>query len=145
MALESNQTWQIVPLPQGKKPIGCKWIYKIKYKVSGDIERFKARLVTKGYSQTEGVDYQETFSPVVKMASVRLFLSMVVVRHWPLYQLDIKNVFLPGNLEEEVYMEQPPGFVAQRESSSLVCQLRKSLYGLKQSPRAWFEKFSTVI
>ena len=82
---------------------------------------------------------------MAKIASVRLFLSMVVVRHWPFYQLDIKNVFLHGDLEKEVYMEQPPGFVAQGESSSLVCLLRRSLYGLKQSPRAWFGKFSTVI
>ena len=80
-----------------------------------------------------------------KIAYLRLFLSMVVVHHWPLYQLDIKNAFLHSDLEEEVYMEQPPGFVAQRESSSLVCRLRRSLYGLKQSLRAWFGKFSTVI
>ena len=82
---------------------------------------------------------------MAKIEFVRLFLSMVVVRHWPLYQLDIKNAFLHGDLEEEVYMEQPPGFVAQGESSSLVCRLRRSLYGLKQSPRAWFGKFNTVI
>ena len=82
---------------------------------------------------------------MAKITFVRLILSMVVVRHWPLYQLDIKNAFLHGHLEEEVYMEQPPGFVAQGESSSLVCRLRRSLYGLKQSTRAWFGKFNTVI
>jgi hypothetical protein len=90
------------------------------------------------------LDYGDTFSPVAKMASVHFFLSMAAIRHWPLYQLDIKNAFLYGDLEEEIYMEQPPGFVAQGESG-LLCRLQKSLYGLKQSPRVWFEKFSKLI
>jgi len=101
--------------------------------------------VAKGYTQIFGLDYGDTFSPVAKMASVRLFIAMVTLQRWPLYQLDIKNAFLNGDLEEEIYMEQPPGFVAQAESSGLVCHLRKSLYGLKQSPRDWFGKFSSVV
>ena len=100
--------------------------------------------MAKGYAQTYGVDYSDTFSPVAKMTSVRLFISLAVVHNWPLHQLDIKNAFLHGDLQEEVYMEQPPGFVAQGENGK-VCHLKKSLYGLKQSPRAWFGKFSEVI
>ncbi|RVW49109.1 Retrovirus-related Pol polyprotein from transposon RE1 [Vitis vinifera] len=118
-ALHSNGTWDLV-------------------------DRLKARLVAKGYTQVYGSDYGDTFSPVAKIASVRLLLSMAAMCSWPLYQLDIKNAFLHGDLAEEVYMEQPPGFVAQGESG-LVCRLRHSLYGLKQSPRAWFSRFSSVV
>ncbi|RVW41504.1 Retrovirus-related Pol polyprotein from transposon RE2 [Vitis vinifera] len=108
------------------------------------VDRLKAHLVAKGYTQIYGCDYGDTFSPVAKIASVRLFLSMAAMCHWSFYQLDIKNVFLYGELLEEVYMEQPPGFVAQRESG-LVCKLRHSLYSLKQSPRAWFGRFSSIV
>ena len=101
-------------------------------------------MVAKGYTQIYGSDYGDTFSPIAKIAFVHLLLSMVAMCSWPLYKLDIKNVFLHGDLAEEVYMEQPPGFVAQGESS-LVCRLRRSPYGLKQSPRAWFGRFSSVV
>ena len=143
-ALDSNHTWTLVPSPPGKSIVGCRWVFTVKIGPDGQVDRLKARLVAKGYTQIFGLDYGDTFSPVAKMASVRLFLSMAAMNHWPLYQLDIKNAFLHGDLEEEVYMEQPPGFVAQGESR-LVCRLHKSLYGLKQSPRAWFARFSQVI
>lgn len=143
-ALESNNTWELVPLPAGKSIVGCRWVFNVKVGPDGHIDRLKARLVAKGYTQVYGLDYSDTFSPVAKMASVRLFLAMAAMRHWPLFQLDIKNAFLHGDLEEEIYMEQPPGFIAQGESG-LVCKLQKSLYGLKQSPRAWFGRFSNVI
>ena len=133
-ALEHNGTWELVPFPPGKKHVGCQWVYAIKVGANGQIDRLKARLVAKGYTQIYGLDYGDTFSPVAKITSVRLFLAIAVIRHWPLYQLDIKNAFLQGELEEEIYMEQLPGFVAQGESS-LVCKLRRSLHGLKQSPR----------
>ena len=100
-------------------------------------------MVAKGYTQVYGSDYDDTFSPVAKIAYVRLLLSIAMCS-WPLYQLDIKNVFLHGDLAEEVYMEQPPGFIAQGEPG-LVCRLRCSLYGLKQSPRAWFDRFSSIV
>ncbi|CAH9069280.1 unnamed protein product [Cuscuta europaea] len=143
-ALEINRTWSLVPLPHGKSIVGCRWVFTIKVGPDGQVDRLKARLVAKGFTQVFGLDYGDTFSPVAKMASVRLFLSMAAMRSWPLHQLDIKNAFLHGNLKEEVYMEQPPGFVAQGECR-YVCRLHKALYGLKQSPRAWFGRFSTAL
>ena len=106
--------------------------------------RVKAKLVARRYAQTYGVDYSDTFSPIAKLNSVRLFISIAASQQWMIHQLDIKNAFLHGDLEEEVYLEQPPGFVAQGEYGK-VCRLKKALYGLKQSPRAWFGKFSKEI
>ena len=143
-ALDANGTWTLVDLPVGKRAIGCKWVFAIKMNPDGSVARLKARLVAKGYAQTYGVDYSDTFSPVAKLTSVRLFISMAATHDWPLHQLDIKNAFLHGDLQEEVYVEQPPGFVAQGEYGK-VCRLHKSLYGLKQSPRAWFGKFSQAV
>ncbi|KAJ9544458.1 hypothetical protein OSB04_024165 [Centaurea solstitialis] len=131
-------------LPAGKKAIGCKWVFTVKVNPDGSVARLKARLVAKGYAQTYGVDYSETFSPVAKVTSIRLFISLAATYDWVLHQLDVKNAFLHGDLHEEVYMEQPPGFVAQGESGR-VCRLRKSLYGLKQSPRDWFGRFNAVV
>ena len=144
VALHSNGTWDLVSLPPGKSTVGCRWVYTIKVGPDDQVDRLKARLVVKGYTQIYGCDYGDTFSLVAKIASVHLFLSMAAMCHWPLYQLDIKSAFLNGELLEEVYMEQPPGFVAQGEFG-LVCKLRRSLYGLKQSPRAWFGRFSSVV
>ncbi|XP_028100331.1 uncharacterized protein LOC114299723 isoform X1 [Camellia sinensis] len=127
-------------LPNGKKPVGCEWVFTIKHNADGMIERYKARLVAKGFTQTYGIDYQETFAPVAKMNSIRAILSCVANLGWPLQQLDVKNAFFHGDLEEEVYMDVPPGFSSQ-STVGKVCRLKKALYGLKQSLRAWFGRF----
>ncbi|KAJ0937235.1 putative RNA-directed DNA polymerase [Helianthus annuus] len=142
-ALLRNQTWNIVDLPANRKPIGCKWVYKIKYKANGEIERYKARLVAKGYNQREGIDFGETFSPVVKMVTVRCVLSLAVQKGWVLYQLDVNNAFLYGSITEDVYMTLPEGYYSKNDGK--VCKLVKSLYGLKQAPRKWNEKLTNVL
>ena len=129
-ALYSNGTWELVVLPLGKSPVGCLWVYTVKVRLDVQVDRLKARLVTKGYTQQYDSGYFDTFSPVAKIASVRLLLFMTAIRSWPLFQLDIKDAFVHVDLVDDVYMEQPPGFVAEGESS-LVCKLRRSLYGLK--------------
>ncbi|RVW90854.1 Retrovirus-related Pol polyprotein from transposon RE1 [Vitis vinifera] len=143
-ALEKNGTWTITDLPVGKRPVGCKWIFTIKYKADGSVERFKARLVARGFTQSYGIDYQETFAPVAKLNTIRILLSLAVNQDWCLQQLDIKNAFLNGDLEEEVYMEIPPDF-EESMAKNQVCKLQKSLYGLKQSPRAWFDRFTKAV
>ena len=128
-------------LPQGKKVVGCRWIFTVKLDSNGNIDRYKARLVAKGYTQKYGIDYGDTFAPVAKMNTIRILISIAANENWPLKQFDVKNAFLNGYLEEEVYLEPPPGI----NCSGKVCKLKKALYGLKQSPRAWFGRFSAFM
>ena len=122
--------------------VGCKWIYKIKTFSNGSIERYKTRLVAKSFTQEYGIDYEETFAPVARISSVCSLLAVVVANKWNLFQMDVKNAFLNGDLSEEVYMQPPPGLSIE---SNKVCHLRRALHGLKQAPRAWFAKFSSTI
>jgi len=119
-------------------------VFKIKKRADGKIDWYKARLVAKGFKQRYGIDYEDTFSPVVKIATVRLVLSLAVARGWCLRQLDVQNMFLHGVLEEEVYMRQPPGF-ENPKCPSFVCKLKKAIYGLKQAPRAWYAELSSKL
>jgi histone deacetylase 1/2 len=133
-----------VPPSPNKNVIDCKWVYRIKKHADGTVDRYKARLVAKGFKQRYGIDYEDTFSPVIKVATIRLVLSISVSRGWSLRQLDVKNAFLHGVLEEEVYMKQPPGFESSA-TPNYICKLDKALYGLKQAPRAWYSRLSTKL
>jgi hypothetical protein len=135
-ALMENDTWELVNLPPERKAIGCKWVFKAKQAPDGSISRFKARLVAKGYSQKAGVDYDETFAPVVHRSSLRTLLSDAVERDMIIHQMDVQTAFLNGTLSEDIYMSQPEGF-AEPGKEQLVCKLNRSLYGLKQSPKCW--------
>lgn len=130
-------TWDLVPASPEQNVIGCRWIFTTKYLPNGEVERPKGRLVAKGYNQQFGIDYAETFSPVIKTTTIRLVLDIAVHCEWEIKQLDVNNAFLQGDLQEEVYMVQPPGFV-DTDRPTHVCRLRKAIYGLKQAPRAWY-------
>uniref|UniRef100_H3H8U2 Integrase catalytic domain-containing protein n=1 Tax=Phytophthora ramorum TaxID=164328 RepID=H3H8U2_PHYRM len=135
-SLLKNDTWDVVPLPKGRKAIGCRWVFRVKENQAGEIERFKARLVAKGFSQKYGIDYDETFAPVAKFTSIRIVLSLAAKYGLKLHQMDVKTAFLNGVLDEDIYMAQPDGYVDE-DHPDHVCKLKRSLYGLKQSPRMW--------
>jgi hypothetical protein len=136
-ALMRHNTWQLVPPPTDCNIIGCKWVFRVKRHANGSVDRFKARLVSKGFNQQPGLDYKETFNPVVKSVTIRTVLTIAVMQGWTLRQLDVNNAFLHGHLTETVYMKQPPGF-RNSEHPDYVCCLSKAIYSLKQAPRAWY-------
>ena len=141
-ALSKNHTWDLVTLPFRKSMVGCKWIYKIKTCSDGSIECYKICLVAKGFTQEYEIDYEETFSPVARISSVRDLLAVAAASKWVFLQMDVKNAFLNRDLSEEVYMQPFPDVSVE---SNKICHLRRALYGLKQAPRAWFAKFSSTI
>ncbi|KAK1424394.1 hypothetical protein QVD17_19723 [Tagetes erecta] len=143
-ALNNNHTWTLVPRPKHVNIVGSKWVFRVKPNSDGTQHRFKARLVARGFTQVPGMDYNHTFSPVVKASTIRVVLSLAVLHKWKLHQLDVNNAFLHGHLNETIHMEQPPGFVDPRFPDH-VCKLNKALYGLKQAPRAWFHRLSTFL
>ena len=136
-----NDVWDVVPRPEGTSVVTSKWIYKIKHAADGSIEKYKARFVARGFSQKEGIDYEETFAPVAKYTSIISVLSLAAVMKWKIHQMDVKTAFLNGVVEKEVYVEQPLGFETH-DRESHVCRLKKSLYGLKQAPRTWYSRLT---
>ena len=130
----------MVELPPGRKAITCKWVFKVKHDENGKIDRFKGRLVAKGFLQNYGIEFDETFSPVVRFTSIRALLAFAVSRNMFIHQMDVVTAFLNGTLDEDIYMEQPEGYVVPGKEN-LVCHLKKSLYGLKQSPQCWNRSF----
>ncbi|GKV36625.1 hypothetical protein SLEP1_g44733 [Rubroshorea leprosula] len=137
--IERNNSWELTELPKGKKTIGVKWVYKTKLKENGEVDKYKARLVAKGYKQEFGVDYQEVFAPVARHDTIRLVISLAAQNSWPVFQLDVKSAFLHGDLDEQVFIEQPPGYVKVGNEHK-VYKLKRALYGLKQAPRAWYSR-----
>ena len=126
------------------KPIGSKWAFKKKLNAIGKVEKYKARLEAKGYSQVEGIDFGDTFSPIAKLTSIRFLLSLTTTFDLEVEQMDVKTTLLHWNLDEEIYMKQPEGFIV-KGNKELACNLKKSLYGLKQYPRMWYQKFNAYI
>ena len=143
-SMYSNQVWDLVKAPNDIKPVDCEWVYKRKKGIDGKVETFKARLMAKGYTQKEDIDYEEIFSPVVMLKSIRILLSITTHYDYEIWQMDVKTAFLNGNLEEEIYMLQSEGFIAKNQEH-MVCKLKRSIYGLKQASRSWNIRFNQVI
>ncbi|KAK4387925.1 Retrovirus-related Pol polyprotein from transposon RE2 [Sesamum angolense] len=137
--IDKNNTWELADRPKDKEVIGLKWIYKTKLNADGSIQKHKARLVAKGYSQLPGIDYTETFAPVARLDTIRALIAIAANKKWKIYQMDVKSAFLNGYIDEEIYVEQPQGFIA-KGSEEKGLRLKKALYGLKQAPRAWYNR-----
>ena len=139
-----NHTWELVDLPPGSKALRCKWIFKRKMKTDGSIDKYKARLVAKGYKQKEGLDYFDTYFPVTRITSICMLIAIAALHNLEIHQMDVKTAFLNGDLNGEIYMDQPEGFISLGQEKK-ICRLIKSLYGLKQTPKQWHEKFNKVM
>jgi len=142
-SMQDNKVWELVPLLEGVKPIGCKWIFKTKRHSKGNVERYKVRLVAKGYTQKEGIDFKETFSPVSSKDSFRKIMALVTYYDLEFHQMDVKTTFLNGNIDETIYMVQPENLVSG-DPKNMVSKLTKSIYGLKQASHQWYHKFHQV-
>jgi transposase InsO family protein len=143
-AVEENRTWELADLPRGHRPITLKWVFKLKRDEAGAIVKHKARLVARGFVQQEGIDFDDAFAPVARMESVRLLLALAAQAGWHVHQMDVKSAFLNGDLKEEVYVHQPPGYEIPGKEGK-VLRLRKALYGLRQAPRAWNAKLDSTL
>jgi hypothetical protein len=143
-SLHKNETWELVKLPIRKNLFNNKWVFKKNMNATGQVEKFKAQLVVKGYSQVEGVDFGEIYSPIAKLTSIRVLMYLTEAFDLKIENMDVKTTFLHGDLEEEIYMKQPEGFVVKGKKY-LVCKLKISLYALKKSPRMWYQNFYTYI
>ena len=142
--IEKNGTWELVERPNHQKVIGVKWVFRKKENADGTINKYKARLVVKGYAQIFGVDYFDTFAPVARQDTTRMLLAIAAQKQWKIHQLDVKSAFLNGFLEEEIYVDQPEGFVVEGQENK-VYRLKKALYGLKQAPRAWYNRIDEYL
>ena len=142
--IEKNKTWTLVLRPKNKNVIGTKWVFRNKLNEDGQVSKKKARLVCKGYSQEEGVDYGENFTPITRLEGVRTLFAYAAHKGFKFYQLDVKSTFLNSILDEEVYIEQPEGFI-DPDKKDMVCKLHKALYGLKKAPRAWYERLHNYL
>ena len=140
----ANKTWRLTELPAGHKAIGLKWVYKLKHDASGNVQKHKARLVAKGYVQRQGIDFEEVFAPVARMDSVRVLIALAAHHGWQVHHMDVKSAFLNGELKEEVYVSQPPGYIVAGEEHK-VLRLDKALYGLRQTSRALNEKLDKCL
>ncbi|CAA7039007.1 unnamed protein product [Microthlaspi erraticum] len=144
LSINKNKTWTLVDLPRGAKPIGLKWVFKLKRNSDGSINKHKARLVAKGYVQRYGIDFEEVFAPVARIETIRLLISLAASKGWEIHHLDVKTAFLHRELKETVYVSQPDGFVV-KGSEEKVYKLNRALYGLKQAPRAWNDKLNLIL
>lgn len=143
-ALLKNNTWVLVPPPPNQHVVGCKWVFKLKHKVDGSIKCYKAHLVAKGFHQQAGVDFDETFSPIIKSATIRTIPNLTASYGWSMHQLDVRNAFFHGDLVETAYTVQLLGFIDHTHPTH-VCHLHNAIYGLKQAPRAWFQRLSSLL
>jgi hypothetical protein len=135
-SIEENKTWSLTEFPNGWRAIGLKWVFKVKKNQLGEVVRHKARLVVKGYAQQQGIDYDVVFAPVARLEAIRLLLALAAEEGWQVHHMDVKTTFLNGDLQEEVYVQRPPGFIHSWQEHK-VLKLHKALYGLHQAPRVW--------